>query len=133
MSHLLRNGRLGGILTALGVTCLIAAAICPPEGWLLYAAFLAIAVEGHRAALCSAAALGVALLLLPNKIAYCPTPAFGLVRMLARRVFRPERVFERCCSCSAYRGVPVRGFCWPGVRHRPAELFPLVTPFSGLL
>ncbi|MGI6150791.1 MAG: hypothetical protein ACOYIR_02405 [Christensenellales bacterium] len=128
----------GGILTALGVVCLIAAAYLPAGrlGFYFIAAFLpAIAtVEGHRglAALCSAAALGVALLLLPNKIAVLPYACFlGWYACLRDAFSRLSRVFRTLLLLLCFNaGVLVWGFLLARVFGiGPAELFPLeMTP-----
>ncbi len=107
----------GGILAALSVVCLIAAAYLPAGrlGFYFIAAFLpATAVaEGRRglAALCSAAACGVALLLLPNKIAILPYACFWPGTRCCGMCFPPEPFFRQaaallCFDAGSFVGIP---------------------------
>ncbi len=73
-----RRAAFGGVLTALIVVCLIAAAYLPAGrlGFYFIAAFLPVTAiaEGRRglAALCATAACALALLILPDKLAILP-------------------------------------------------------------
>ncbi len=128
----------GGILAALSVVCLIAAAYLPAGrlGFYFIAAFLpaTAVVEGRRglAALCSAAACGVALLLLPNKIAILPYACFLAWYAVLRDVFSPlNRFFGKLLLLLCFdAGVLLWGFLLANVFGvAPAALFPLeMTP-----
>lgn len=92
----------GGILTALSVVCLLAAAYLPAGrlGFYFIAAFLpAVATAEKRrglALLCALAALAVSLLILPDKIALLPYGCFLAWYAVLRDLFSPlNRVLSK--------------------------------------
>lgn len=108
----------GGILTALSVLCLLAAAYLPAGrlGFYFIASFLpAVAtVEKRRglALLCALAALAVSLILLPDKIAILPYGCFLAWYAVLRDVFSPlNRVVSKVLLLLCFdAGIVIWGF-----------------------